>query len=212
MIEEQEITGLDELLLKYTAALKMLETQLNILLQDFEFKNHYMPVEHVKTRIKSYHSMVKKLTERGYEVTTQNIEEHVHDMIGVRIVCAFLSDVYKIVEMLENSEQIVVHAKKDYIANPKDSGYSSYHLIVYVPVYLIEGVKMVEAEVQIRTLAMDFWASLDHKIRYKFSGKVPEEVQESMYTCALDIDKLDRKMLEIHQKMQNYYKEDTEII
>lgn len=204
---------LELLLIQYTAALKTLETQLSILLRDFEYKNKYNPVEHIKSRIKSYDSVSKKLTSRGYEITIENIENHIHDMVGIRIVCGFLSDVYKIVEMIEQSEQIRVHNKKDYISNPKESGYSSYHLLVDVPVYLIDGVKWVEAEIQIRTLAMDFWASLDHKIRYKFQGQVPNEIQENMYKCALDINDLDHKMLILNDKMKNFIEDsDNEIL
>lgn len=201
----------EELLLKYNAALKTLETQIAILIQDYEFKNHYNPVEHVKSRIKSYDSIVNKLKSRDYDVTVENIENHIHDVVGLRIVCSFLSDVYAIVKLLEDSDQITVHTKKDYISNPKDSGYSSYHLLVYVPVYLIDGVEMVEAEIQIRTVAMDFWASLDHKIRYKFKGDIPNEIQENMYKCALDINDLDQKMVDMNNQMRTII-EDQEII
>ncbi len=202
---------LEALILKYTAALKTLETQINILLQDYEQKNNYNPVEHIKSRLKSYDSASKKLVSKGYEVTIKNIEKHVHDMVGLRIVCSFLSDVYKIVELIENSDQITIHDKEDYITNPKDSGYSSYHLSVYVPVYLIDGVHLVEAEIQIRTIAMDFWASLDHKIIYKFQGNIPKEIREGMQHCAEDIHNLDKKMLELNKEMQTI-KEDKEVI
>ena len=168
---------LEGLLLKYSAALKSLETEISILLQDYEYKNSYNPVEHMKSRLKSYDSASRKLISKGYEVNVKNIEEHVHDMVGLRIVCSFLSDVKEIVKMIENSEQITVHDKEDYISNPKETGYSSYHLNVYVPVYLIDGVTMVAAEIQIRTVAMDFWASLDHKINYKFKGGITLVIQ-----------------------------------
>ena len=202
---------LEGLLLKYSAALKSLETEISILLQDYEYKNSYNPVEHMKSRLKSYGSASRKLISKGYEVNVKNIEEHVHDMVGLRIVCSFLSDVKEIVKMIENSEQITVHDKEDYISNPKETGYSSYHLNVYVPVYLIDGVTMVAAEIQIRTVAMDFWASLDHKITYKFKGGIPLEIQEEMQKCADDIRKLDRKMLNINNQMQEI-KDDQEII
>lgn len=208
-MSEETKKELERLMLKYRAALKTLETQISILIQDFEQKNNYNPVEHVKSRIKKLESAENKLISRNYEVTIENIEKHVHDMVGVRIVCAFLSDVYKIIEMIENSETIEVYAKKDYISHPKESGYSSYHLLVYVPVYLLDGKVMIEAEIQIRTLAMDFWASLDHKIRYKFAGAVPKEVKDNMYKCAIDINDLDHKMLILNDRMQ-VYKEDQE--
>ncbi len=208
MEEDKELEGL---ILKYTAALKTLETQISILLQDYEHKNNYNPVEHIKSRIKSYDSATKKLISRGYELTTKNIEEHVHDMVGLRIVCSFLSDVYEIVKIIEDSNQITIRDKKDYISNPKDTGYYSYHLLVYVPVYLIDGVTLVEAEIQIRTVAMDFWASLDHKITYKFKGEIPEEIKEGMHKCAEDIHALDQKMLKLNNEMQ-IIKDDQEII
>ena len=206
-MSEEQRKELKRLLLKYTAALKTLETQISILIQDYEQQNNYNLVEHVKSRIKRLESAEKKLVSRNYEVTVENIEKHVHDMVGVRIVCAFLSDVYKIVEMIEKSETIQVYAKKDYIAHPKESGYSSYHLLVYVTIYLLDGKEMVEAEIQIRTLAMDFWASLDHKIQYKFQGSVPKQVQDNMYKCAIDINDLDHKMLILNDKMQEYKEE-----
>ena len=208
MEEDKELEGL---ILKYTAALKTLETQISILLQDYEHRNNYNPVEHIKSRIKSYDSATKKLISRGYELTTKNIEEHVHDMVGLRIVCSFLSDVYEIVKIIEDSDQITIRDKKDYISNPKDTGYYSYHLLVYVPVYLIDGVTLVEAEIQIRTVAMDFWASLDHKITYKFKGEIPEEIKEGMHKCAEDIHALDQKMLKLNNEMQ-IIKDDQEII
>ena len=208
MEEDKELDGL---ILKYTAALKTLETEISILLQDYEYKNNYNPVEHIKSRLKSYDSASKKLISRGYEVTVKNIEEHVLDMVGIRIVCSFLSDVYEIVRIIENSDQITVHDKEDYITNPKDTGYSSYHLNVYVPVYLIDGVELVAAEIQIRTVAMDFWASLDHKIMYKFKGEIPEEIREEMQNCAKDIHRLDQKMLNLNKEMQ-IIKDDQEII
>ena len=208
MKEDKE---LEKLILKYSAALKTLETQISILLQDYEHKNNYNPVEHIKSRIKSYDSATKKLISRGYELTTKNIEDHVHDMVGLRIVCSFLSDVYEIVKIIEDSDQITIRDKKDYITNPKDTGYYSYHLLVYVPVYLIDGVTLVEAEIQIRTVAMDFWASLDHKITYKFKGEIPEEIKEGMHKCAEDIHALDQKMLKLNNEMQ-IIKDDQEII
>lgn len=208
MEEDKELEGL---ILKYTAALKTLETQISILLQDYEHKNNYNPVEHIKSRLKSYDSASKKLISKGYEVTVKNIEEHILDMVGIRIVCSFLSDVYEIVRIIENSDQITVHDKEDYITNPKDTGYSSYHLNVYVPVYLIDGVQLVAAEIQIRTVAMDFWASLDHKIMYKFKGEIPEEIKEEMQNCAKDIHRLDQKMLNLNKEMQ-IIKDDQEII
>ncbi len=193
-------------MLKYDFALQILETQLKILIKEYETKYQYHPVEHIKSRIKTIDSAIAKLQKKGYEVNLYNLEHHVHDIIGIRIVCSFLSDTYKIVEMLENSSFIKIIEKKDYISHPKPSGYTSYHLIVKIPVCLVSGIEEVEAEIQIRTIAMDFWASLDHKIQYKFSNDIPTEIKKELYNCAVDIKKLDQKMLILNDIVNRYYK------
>jgi len=200
-------TDMERLLLKYKCALRTLETHLDILIKDFELNNKYMPIEHVKTRIKGLDSALNKLTKRNLKPTVKNIKEHVHDMVGIRIVCSFLDDVYKIVDLIKNSQFITVHEEKDYVKNPKKTGYSSYHLLVNVPVYLSTGVEEVEAEIQIRTMAMDFWASLDHKIQYKFEEKIPKNIVEEMHNCSIDINNLDQKMLHLNESVQNLLNE-----
>ena len=201
LINEREVS---ELMLKYNFALQLLETQFNILIKEFEFKNKYNPVEHVKSRIKSEKSIIDKLNKKGYEVTTKNMISHVHDIIGIRIVCSFLEDVYDIVDIIKSSKQFKIKEEKDYIKNPKTTGYMSYHLIVLVPIYLNETVEHVEAEIQIRTSAMDFWASIDHKIQYKFPSEIPEEVKNEMFNCAVDIRKLDEKMYQLNEFVNKY--------
>lgn len=203
LLNEREILSL---MLKYNFALQLLETQFNILIKEFEFKNKYNPVEHVKSRIKSEKSIIDKLNKKGYKVTAKNMIQHVHDIIGIRIVCSFLSDVYDIVDIIKSSKQFKIKEEKDYIKNPKSTGYMSYHLIVLVPIYLNETVEYIEAEVQIRTSAMDFWASIDHKIQYKFPSEIPEEVKNEMFNCAVDIRKLDEKMYQLNE-IVNKYKE-----
>lgn len=194
-------------MLKYKFALEMLETEIKILIEEFEFKNKYNPVEHIKSRIKSKESAIKKLKNKNYDITLENLKKHVHDMVGVRIVCSFLSDVIDIVKLIENSKQIKIKEKKDYITTPKDTGYSSYHLIVFVPIYLDGKEELIEAEIQIRTVAMDFWASLDHKIQYKFPKEIPEEIKQDLYNCSLSIKALDKRML-ILNEIVNKYKKD----
>lgn len=193
-----------ELMLKYNFALEILKTEINILVKNFEYKNNYNPVEHIKSRIKTKESAIKKLDKKGYDLTFDNLEHHVHDMVGIRIVCSFLSDVYDIVELIKNSKQFKILEETDYISNPKDSGYASYHLNLLVPIHLDDNIEYVEAEVQIRTIAMDFWASLDHKIRYKFPSEIPSEVQKEIYNCSLDIRKLDDKMEKLNIIMKKY--------
>ena len=201
LINEREVS---ELMLKYNFALQLLETQFNILIKEFEFKNKYNPVEHMKSRLKTEKSIIDKLNKKGYEVTTKNMISHVHDIIGIRIVCPFLEDVYDIVDIIKSSKQFTIKEEKDYIKNPKSTGYMSYHLIVLVPIYLNETVEHVEAEIQIRTSAMDFWASIDHKVQYKFPSEIPEEVKKEMYNCSLDIRKLDEKMQQLNEFVNKY--------
>lgn len=201
LINEREVS---ELMLKYNFALQLLETQFNILIKEFEFKNKYNPVEHMKSRLKTEKSIIDKLNKKGYEVTTKNMISHVHDIIGIRIVCSFLDDVYDIVDKIKSSKQFKIKEEKDYIKNPKTTGYMSYHLIVLVPIYLNETVEHVEAEIQIRTSAMDFWASIDHKVQYKFPSEIPEEVKKEMYNCSLDIRKLDEKMQQLNEFVNKY--------
>lgn len=201
LINEREVS---ELMLKYNFALQLLETQFNILIKEFEFKNKYNPVEHMKSRLKTEKSIIDKLNKKGYEVTTKNMILHVHDIIGIRIVCSFLDDVYDIVDKIKSSKQFKIKEEKDYIKNPKTTGYMSYHLIVLVPIYLNETVEHVEAEIQIRTSAMDFWASIDHKVQYKFPSEIPEEVKKEMYNCSLDIRKLDEKMQQLNEFVNKY--------
>ena len=125
-------------------------------------------------------------------------------MIGVRIVCSFISAVYDIVNIIKNSKQFKIKEEKDYIRSPKSSGYTSYHLIVLVPIHLNSRIEYVEAEIQIRTIAMDFWASLDHKIQYKFEGAIPDEVKKEMYNSSQDIKALDYKMYKINEIVNKY--------
>lgn len=189
---------------KYSYALRNLETEVNILIDEFAIKHGYNPVEHIKSRIKSAESIIKKLCEKGYEVNEENIYKHVHDIVGIRIVCSFLTDVYDIVGLIENNNLIKIKDRKDYIETPKESGYTSYHLIVLVPVYLSDRIEYVEAEIQIRTVAMDFWASLDHKISYKFKGEIPDAVKAQIKDYAKDIKELDKKMLDLNYIVNKY--------
>lgn len=195
---------LECLLEEYSFGQKMLETELDILIKEFAKIKQYNPVEHIKSRRKSTESIKKKLKKKDLDFTIDAVEKNVHDVIGFRIVCTFVSDVYDIVEMIQNSKEIRIIDKKDYIKNPKESGYSSFHLIVLVPVYLTRGVKYMEAEIQIRTVTMDFWASFDHKIRYKFAGEIPEEVEQEMARYSKEVRAIDQKMLDLNDLVNRY--------
>ena len=193
-----------EIMLKYEFAKKKLETELDILLKEHEYKRNYNPVEHIKSRIKSLDSACNKLKKKKQEFSTYNLVKYVHDMIGFRIVCSFISDVYDIVNIIKSSNEFVIKEETDYIKNPKVSGYSSYHLNVLVPLHLEEITEYVEAEIQIRTVAMDCWASLEHKLDYKLPKKVPKEIKDELIACASDIDKLDLRMQKLYDIIKEY--------
>ena len=194
----------NELMLKYNFALQTLETQVNILIKEYEFKNKVNPVEHIKSRIKTEKSALDKLEKKGFELSLENLKEHVKDMIGIRIVCSFIDDVDKVVDLIRKSKQFKVVSEKNYIDNPKSTGYMSYHLIVEIPLYLNENIEYIPAEIQIRTVAMDFFASLDHKIRYKFPGDIPDDVKDEMVSCSYVIQALDKKMYELNEIVKKY--------
>jgi len=196
------IEGIDEVLLKYKFAQSELENKIKILIDEYEFNNKTTPIEHTKTRIKSLESAEAKLIKKGYDITIDNLINHVHDMVGIRIICSFLSDVYNIVDVIKSSKQFRICDECDYIKNPKKSGYRSYHMNVLVRVHLKDRIEYVEAEIQIRTIAMDTWASLDHKLRYKLDN-FPEHIEEEMFSCSDDMIKLDKKMEKLHQETLN---------
>lgn len=197
-----DIDSWNEVLLVYNSALKEIGTKLEILNDEFQHVHNYNPIEHLKTRIKSPESIVKKLRKHGYESTVQNMVNYVNDIAGIRVICSFTSDIYQIAEMLINQNDIKVVSVKDYILNPKPSGYKSYHLIVTIPIFLSDRVVDAKVEIQIRTVAMDFWASLEHKIQYKFEGNAPEHIKRELVEAAQMVSELDAKMLALNEEVQ----------
>ena len=167
-----EVDSWKEAMLDYNSALKQIETKLSILNDEFQHIHRYNPIEHIKARIKTPESIVKKLKRYGLEFTLDNMEQAVNDIAGVRITCSFTSDIFRLADMIRDQKDIKVISTKDYITSPKPSGYRSYHMIISVPVYFSDRIKDVKVEIQIRTVAMDFWASLEHKINYKFEGGI----------------------------------------
>ena len=178
----------------YTAALQQLEGKINTLSEEFKILHKYNPIEHISSRIKSKESITNKLIKKGLDFTYENLIKTINDIAGMRIICSFIPDIYRMVEMIENMPDVTVLKKKDYVTTPKSSGYSSYHLIVSLPISLSVGVIDVKVEIQIRTMAMDFWASLEHKINYKYEKQVPKNVQKELKECAKMTQKLDKKM------------------
>lgn len=196
-----EVDSWKEAMLDYNSALKQIETKLNILNDEFQHIHRYNPIEHIKARIKTPESIVKKLRRYGLEFTLDNMEKAVNDIAGVRITCSFTSDIFRLADMIRDQKDIKVLSTKDYITTPKPSGYRSYHMIVSVPVYFSDRIKDVKVEIQIRTVAMDFWASLEHKINYKFEGNAPQRIKEELIECSEMIADLDAKMLSLNEEI-----------
>ena len=196
-----DINTWEEVNLLYNSALKQIRTKIEILNEEFQEVHRYNPIEHVKSRVKVPESIVKKLKRNGYESTIENMVRYVNDIAGIRIICSFTSDIYRIAEMISNQKDIQVLTVKDYIMNPKSSGYRSFHMIVSLPVYLSDRIVNVKVEVQIRTVAMDFWASLEHKIQYKFEGKAPQHINAELFECANMVSNLDEKMLQLNDEI-----------
>ena len=197
---EQALTW-EELILLYNSALKEIGTKLEILNDEFQHIHQYNPIEHIKSRIKSPESIVKKLKRKGYDSTLQNMVDHVNDIAGIRIICSFTSDIYRIADMLRKQSDLKILSVKDYIENPKDSGYKSYHMIVSVPIFLSDSVVDTKVEIQIRTIAMDFWASLEHKMNYKFDKNAPEGIKQELFECSQMVAALDERMLAINEEI-----------
>lgn len=196
-----DIDSWKEVQLIYNSALKQIATKLEILNDEFQHVHRYNPIEHIKWRIKTPESIVKKLKKHGYESTIDNMVRYVNDIAGIRVICSFSSDIYQIAEMISNQSDIRVISVKDYIVNPKSSGYKSYHMLVTVPVYLSDRIADAKVEIQIRTVAMDFWASLEHKIHYKFEGNAPEHIKEQLVECARMVSDLDARMMSLNEEI-----------
>ena len=191
----------------YSAALKQIESKIDTINEEFKILHKYNPIEHVSSRIKSKESINKKLKKKGLEPNFENLIKTINDVAGLRIICSFIPDIYTIVEMIENMQDITVLKKKDYVSKPKESGYSSYHLIVSMPVSLSVGTIDVKVEIQIRTMAMDFWASLEHKIDYKYEKDIPKSIKKELKECAKMTQKLDKKMSSLGRNLMEDEKE-----
>lgn len=200
---QESVATWQNLMFLYESAIKEVRTKLEILSDEFRNNYRYNPIEYVKSRIKTPENIVKKMRRHGYEITMENMVEKINDVAGVRIVCDYTSDIYRLVEMIRNQRQFEVIREKDYIRHPKESGYRSYHLIVKVPVYTTTEVVKTKVEIQIRTIAMDFWATLEHKIYYKFEGNAPEYISRDLQTCASIVAQLDEKMLSLNEAVMD---------
>ena len=197
--DEDQVDRWEETMFLYESALKQMTMKAEMLNDEFVCRYRYNPIEHIKSRLKTADSIVRKLKQDGYEVTIDNMNTRLSDIAGVLIICSFTSDIYQIADVLERQEDVTVLYVKDYIKHPKPNGYKSYHMVVSVPVYLTDGRRDVKVEVQIRSVAMDFWASLEHKIAYKFEGDAPEALLRDLKSCADMVDMLDNKMYSLNK-------------
>lgn len=215
LIEERDITLLKEsemlhgsyqemveMRLLYNSAIKQISTKLEILNEEFNVKHARNPIHHVETRLKSPQSIIKKLNLKNMDISITSAKE-LNDIAGIRVVCGYLDDVYKIAEMLLTQTDINLVKYQDYIKEPNFNGYRSLHLDIEVPVFLSDHIEKVIVEVQIRTVAQDFWASLEHDIRYKSDKYIPQDICDDMLQSANEIAEIDIKMQETFKKIQN---------
>lgn len=190
-------------MMRYKLALDEFNKRIEILKHEFCQIHDYNPIEHVKSRLKTPESIFKKLKRKGFDISLSSIRENIQDIAGVRITCSFISDIYELSEMLQAQKDIKLVACKDYIKNPKTNGYKSLHLILKVPVFVSGKREETYVEVQIRTIAMDFWASLEHKIYYKYDKDIPERLMRELKAAADSVAELDRKMENIHKEIKH---------
>ena len=186
----------------YAAALREINTRLQTLDSEFSFRHRHNPIHHIESRVKSLPSIIKKLRSMNVPVSIINAKKTLHDIAGVRVVCRYVDDIYHIANLLLSQDDVLLILEKDYIKNPKDNGYRSLHIVVDVPVYMIEGRLFIPVEIQIRTVAMDFWATLEHGIRYKATEEVPPKIVQELRECADVITDTDYKMQEIFKALQ----------
>lgn len=197
---KEEVIPFRNLMLEYKCALKEIETKFEVLSEEFSLSYNRNPVESIKTRLKSVNSIVEKLARKGLPLKVQSIEDDMYDVAGVRVICSFIDDIYDLVSMFTRQDDIKVIEVKDYIKNPKPNGYRSLHIIAEVPIFLSDRTKNVKVEVQFRTIAMDFWASLEHEIKYKKNVN-DQEVYDELKSLATHANDLDERMQNIRKKV-----------
>lgn len=197
----REATPFKNLMMQYRCAIMEVETKLKVLNEEFSQEYKRNPFESIKSRLKSPQSIYEKLERKGYPTTVGNIREHLSDVAGVRIICSFPDDIYRLAELIASQDDIILLRRKDYIKHPKPNGYRSLHLILDIPIFLSNEKRYMKVEVQFRTIAMDFWASLEHKLKYKKDVKDAEQIVEQLKECADSIGLLDYQMQEIRNRI-----------
>jgi len=210
MFPDDGVNSWNTVMLLYESAIKKVRTKVEILNDEFQQVHRYNPIEYIKSRVKTPESIVKKLKKNGHDISIANMIEYCNDIAGVRIVCSFTSDIYQIAEMIGRQTDVTVISIKDYIKNPKPSGYKSYHMLVTIPIYLSDKTVDTKVEIQIRTIGMDFWASLEHKIYYKFEGNAPEYISRDLRECSEIVSMMDTKMLQLNEAIMQTKLEEAE--
>ena len=185
----------------YESAMEVVKTQLNILDNEFNIKFQRNPIHNIESRLKSADSIMNKLIKKGIPFTIENAKKYLLDIAGIRVTCCYINDIYVLAEMLSCRDDFVVLKQKDYIKNPKPSGYRSFHLVLNVPVHLASSKTTVPVEIQIRTIAMDFWASLEHQLKYKSMGNITPEISEELRQCAERIAETDIQMQKLYTEI-----------
>lgn len=199
-------TPYKELMAYYRCAIMEVSTKFNVLNEELSLQYDRNPIEAIKTRLKSPESIIDKMERRGLPLTVESIEENINDVAGIRVICSFPSDIYMLAEAFLKQDDIRLVREKDYIKNPKPNGYRSLHLIVEIPIFLHDQKKRMKVEVQFRTISMDWWASAEHKIRYKKDVPITEEIDNELLECAVISSRLDEKMEKIQKKAEDICK------
>ena len=193
-----------EMMQLYSAAVREVRTKVEILDEEFRTRYARNPIHHIDSRLKSPQSMMKKLARKGLPQTLEAAEANLYDIAGVRIVCNYLDDIYHIADLLQRQRDVELVKRRDYIESPKESGYRSLHLVIRIPVFLSSHTELVPVEIQIRTIAMDFWASLEHQLRYKSNHETTQQLRRRLQHCAEASAALDREMQDIYREINGY--------
>ncbi|MHC1721810.1 MAG: GTP pyrophosphokinase family protein [Aminipila sp.] len=187
----------------YTAAIREVKTKLENLDDDFQLLHKHNPIHHMQSRVKSPESILEKLDRKGYELDSRKIYKQLLDIAGIRVICHYVDDIYTLVELLKKQDDLTVIKEVDYIKNPKPNGYRSFHLVVEIPVFFVNRAENIPVEIQIRTMAMDFWASLEHQLRYKSQGEIPKFISDELKECSENIANSDLQMQKIHSFLED---------
>ena len=193
----------DVLMMKYRCAIREIQTKLEVLDDEFSAVNKRNPISSIKSRVKSPASIYEKLRRRDLPFTEESIVRNLDDVAGIRVICPFISDIYAIANLITSQDDITVLKIKDYIKAPKSNGYRSYHMIVEIPVFFTEGKAPMRAEIQIRTIGMDFWSVLEYQLQYKKHHKKEKALKKELFSCAIDVRNMDQRMLDLRQSIEN---------